>query len=545
MEKHGRVSRRSLVTAGTLGLVGLHSTVVTPAASATWQSSPTPWRIADGLRLAGSVSGLASLDPARSRDLSTNFLLRQVFRGLTSLDANLEPVPELAESVEVSGDGRVYSFRLREPARFHDGRRITPEDVHGSLSRALDPRTTDGSVEALAGITYLRDIEGAGDQLAGQSDLLSGIQVTGDDALVITLIEASPTFLMRLASVPASIVDTRQARFDAGSNQVPNGSGPFAVTAWEPAESLDLLAADTWWSGRPRLPQVRVWLGSAASQPVNLFQGGEIDLLDDIPPELVSLLEDPASGVPFGELLTTGLFATSYVAFGNGVAPLDDIHVRKALQYVFPNDLVATATFNGAVEPAQGLLPPGLLDSRWTTTMISGDADAARDQVRQSRYGTAEHVPPISIHAADIAVVESLRDVVESELGLRIEAIEMGWPDFLLGLAERRFPAYSLYWGADYPDPESLVDMLFGAGSPENYTGYANAELEALLAEARAASGEERVAVYARANQFLVDDAALIPLYHPVGYTMTRPSIGGVTLTPMGILGLESIHELQ
>ncbi len=543
MYEHFRVSRRHLVTAGTFGLAGPQPFSTVPRARASRQSEPGPWRIADGLRLAGSVSGVASLDPARSRDLSTNFLLRQVFRGLMSLDANLEPAPELAESVNVSSDGRVFTFVLREGARFHDGRRITPDDVKVSLSRALDPGTTGGSLEALAGVTYLRDIEGAADQLAGQSEFLSGIGITGDRSLSITLSQQSPTFLMKLASVPASIVDGARAQSEDDWAAAPNGSGPFAVAGWEPSASLDLVAADTWWTGRPALPRVQFRLGASASQPVNLFQGGEIDVLDDIPPELISLIEDPASGVPYGDILATDLFATAYIAFGNGVAPLDDPHVRKALQFVFPSGLIATASYNGAVQPARGLLPPGLLDSAWMTTATSGDTGAARDQLRQSRYGTADNVPTIAIHAADIAVVESLRDVVESELGLRIEAIQVGWPDFLTGLAERRFPAYSLYWGADYPDPESFIDMLFGEGSAENYTGYANPDLEALLTEARTTTGDERIAVYAQANQLLVDDAALIPLYHPVGYTMTRPGIGGVTVTPMGMLGLETIRE--
>ncbi|MDQ3657028.1 MAG: ABC transporter substrate-binding protein [Chloroflexota bacterium] len=543
MDEHFRVSRRHLVTSGTVALAGLCPFTPPVQACAIRQSGPVRWQIADGLRLAGSVSGPSSLDPARARDLSTNFLLRQVFRGLMSLDTNLEPVPELAEAVDVSDDGRVHEFVLRDMARFHDGRPVGPADVQFSLSRALDPRTTDGSLQALAGITYLRDIDGADDQLAGRSELLSGVAITGDRSLSITLGQPSPTFMMRLASVPASIVDSEQIGMDDDWSAAPNGSGPFAVASWAPSDSLNLVAADTWWPGRPAVPRVKVRLGSSASQPVNLFQGGEIDLLDDIPPELIDLIEDPATGVPYGELQAVELFATSYIAFGNTVAPLDDIHVRRALQYVFPNELVAKASFNGAVLAANGLLPPGLLNADWPTTAIAGDAEAARDQLRQSRYGEAEHVPPIAIYAADVAVVEALRDVTAQELGLEVEAIEVGWPDFLTGLAERRFPAYSLYWGADYPDPESLIDMLFGERSAENYTGYANPDLELLLTEARSTSGDERVAAYVKANQLLVDDAALIPLYHPVGYTLTRPGIGGVTATPMGILGLETIHE--
>lgn len=460
-----------------------------------------------------------------------------------ALDVALEPRPELAESVTISDDGRVHEFVIRESARFHDGRPITPADVQISLSRALDPRTSGGSIDVLAGVTYLQDIDGADDQLAGRSELLSGVAITGDRSLSITLSRASPTFLMKLASVPASIVDGGQVGIDDDWTSAPNGSGPFSVASWVPDDTLELAAAETWWAGKPALPRVQVRLGASASQPVNLFQGGSIDLLNEIPPELIGLIEDPATGVPSGEFVATDLFATSYIALGNSVAPLDDIHVRKALQYVFPHELVAHASFNGAVNVASGVLPPGMLNHAWPTTMISGDSEAARNELRQSRYGRAENVPPVMIYAADIAVVESLREVAAQELGLEVEAIEVGWPDFLAGLAERRFPAYSLYWGADYPDPESMIDMLFGERSVENYTGYANPGLEDLLSEARLVSGDERAAAYARANQLLVDDAAVIPLYHPVGYSLARPGIGGVTVTPMGILGLETIYE--
>jgi ABC-type transport system substrate-binding protein len=185
-----------------------------------------------------------------------------------------------------------------------------------------------------------------------------------------------------------------------------------------------------------------------------------------------------------------------------------------------------------------------MLGQQWPNLYPSSDIDAAREQLRLSRYGEADQVPPIAIYAADIAAVESIRDVAASELGLGIEAIRVPWLDFLDGLAERRFPAYSLYWGADYPDPESMIEMLFGSSSPDNYTGYNNAELDALLDAARNGDDDERIEIFAQTNQLLIDDAALIPLHHPTGYTLLREGLGGVEVTPMGIIGLESILEI-
>lgn len=541
MDLNSRLTRRQLtnMVATSVGSIALGASRQT--GFATRQDTAMAWHPADGLRLAGPVDGFASLDPALSRDLSTNFLLKQVFRGLTGLDNSLAAVPELAESVDESGDGLHYSFQLREDARFHDGRAIEPEDVRYSLSRALDPGIAGGDPGALAAVTYLGDILGADEMLSGTSKVLSGIEITGERSLRISLGRRSPTFLMKLASITASIVDARQVNQASDWLNSPNGSGPYAVSSWTPGDSLELQAAETWWPGKAAVDRVSVRLGVAASQPFNLFQEGEIDLLYRIPSDLVGLVEDPAAGVPYGSLLETELFATSYIAFGNTTPPLDDVHVRKALQLVFPADLVGAATYNGSVLPATGLIAPGMLGESWRVQRSATSAEAAREELGRSRYGSGQNTPPIAIHAADIGEVESLRDIAWQELGVTIEAIRVGWPEFLSGLVERRFPAYALFWGADYPDPESMIDMLFGAGSADNYTGYSNPEMESLLEIARDTEGTERIAALANANQLLVDDAALIPLYHPVGYAVVRAGIAGVVATPMGILGLESI----
>ncbi len=542
MDTRKRFSRRTLSKAPFVGLVPTLG--AGDSARARRQDQSRRWQAADGLRLAGSTTGPASLDPALSRDLPTNFLIRQIYRGLVSLDPDLQPELALAATVDVSSDGLTYTLSIRESARFHDGRVVTPEDVQFSLTRALDPQTAGGFRDGLAGATYLRDIAGADDVLSGAAESLSGIAIVGDRSVAISLTRHSPTFLMKLASAPASIVDAQQVRANPDWWVLPNGSGPFSVASWEPGNSLALVAADSWWEGRAQVESIAMRLGTSASQPINLFQAGEIDLVEDVPAEIVELIVDPASGVQYGALIETSLFATVFIALGNAVAPLDDAHVRKALQRVFPREFVAEATYNGAVATASGIVPPGMFNRQWPNQYPPHDVASAREELRLSRYGSAEQVPPISIYAADIAFVESIRDVASQSLGLRIEAVQVPWLDFLNGLAERRFPAYSLYWGADYPDPESMIEMLFGSSSPDNYTGYWNDELDELLNAARTSDRSERIALFDLANQLLIDDAALIPLYHPTGFTLLREGLGGVDVTPMGIVGLETIQGL-
>lgn len=512
-----------------------------PEFHAAQQGRP-PWRPADGLRLAGSVQGLASLDPALARDLSTNFLLRQLFRSLVGFDAALRPVPELAEAITISDDGLTYHVGLRPTARFHDGRAIEAEDIIESLSRAVRPATGGGDAASLPGRAYLGDIEGADAVLAGVAERLSGVVAIDPGTVEITLTNPSATFLMKLASVPASIVDRQQSRVDLGEDVV-NGSGPFRLTSWERGESIRFSAAETWWGGRPAVPTIDIRIGASASQPLNLYQAGEIDLVDEVPPDQVPLVADPASGIERGDLIQTDLFAVSYIALGNIEPPLDDFHVRRAIKLAFPAENVASAMFNGAVRGADGLIPDGMLQTIWDGGPSGADVSAANDALAQSRYGRAEQVPPIPVYGADVAPLEALRDSTRERIGLRFDVVSVNWPDFLIGLAARRFPAYALYWGVDYPDPENLLWTLFGSDSPENYTGYHNPDFDAAMANARTVQDQtQRAAIYAAAHQMLLEDVAVIPLYFDRQTTIVRPGVDGLQVTPMGILRLETIE---
>jgi ABC-type transport system substrate-binding protein len=474
--------------------------------------------------------------------VGTNQLVRQVFRGLMQFDRSLNPVPALAAEVATLDDGRRYRFTLRDDARFHDGRAVTTEDVVASWSRALQPGTAGGDASQLASPTYLGDILGAADVLAGRSDGLSGVRLLDARTVDVELARPRATFLMKLACAPASIVDTRQAATNAEWWRAPNGSGPFRVESWQPDEQLTMIAQPTFRGEAPGVERIEVRLGASASLPFNLYKAGEVDLVESVPRASVAMVRDPASRFP-GTLVETPLFAVHYVAFGNEQPPFDDLHVRRALRLAFPTRTYAEVRESGMVEAASGVVPRGMLGQTWATDWREPDLPAARAAIAASRFGSARNVPPLPIVCADPEPVAALRGVAAEELGLRVEVIEVNFPDLLRGLAARLFPAYSLYWGADYPDPESILWMLFGSDSPDNYTGYRNREFDGLLTEAAGVvDATARVPLYTAAQQVLLDDGAVIPFYFDVGHTLVRPEVSGLEVTPLGILGFEHVR---
>ena len=498
---------------------------------------------AAGLRIAGPAFSVTTLDPALARDLPTQMIARQVFRGLLKFDGDLQPVPDLAASVESAPDAKRYIFTLREDAVFSSGDPITSDKVAASLTRALRPETARLAGGSLAAVAYLQDIRGAAGVLGEEAGDVAGMKVIDDRTLAIELEAPSSTFLSRIAHVSTSIVDVSETR-DAPRTwwQTPNASGPYRVAAYSGSE-IRLERNPAYQVSPAKMSPLVFLTGVAASNPFNLYQQDAVDLVPVSDAQAGRLAEDPASEI-VAKVFRTPAFATGYIALGNQQSPLDDVHVRRALQRLIAPDSLAVTTFGGGVIPATGLIPPGMLGRDWQGGIASPDVADAAGELAQSRFGGGAAVPPISIHAADIEPVEALRDVALAELDLRIEAIAVNWNDFLDGLAERRFAAYSLYWGADYPDPAAFLDLLFHSAAADNYTGYRNLALDAILETAREELDVSRRAeLYEMAQAELLDDGGVIPLYHDVTVSLVRPNLQGVDLTPMGLLYMEDAVE--
>ena len=491
------------------------------------------------LRLSGPVVVPRTIDPAFTTDVSTSFLCRQLFRGLVVFDADLHPIPELARRVLISADGLTYTFTLADGATFHDGRAITSDDVVFSLTRALSPYTA--GIGATNGATFLTDILGAEALLDGSSESLAGLVPLDDRTLEITLSRPRATFLMKLASGPASIVDRADVERGDGWWTAANGTGPFRLDEWSPRERIVFVAFDSFVNGRPTLDRIEMVVGPAAYGELNLYEAGEIDIAG-VPGSSVDRMRAPESGYA-DQLVETPMFATEYVAFRSDVVPLDDIHIRRAVTFGFAREKLATVMYEGMALEASGIIPDGMLGiDRWPADNPPYDIDAALAEIAASSYGDAASVPAIEIVSFGSGMVSALATTVSESTGLRIEAVDVEWSAFIDLLQRGRLMAYSWTWVADFPDPETFLDPLFASWGGQNFVGYANPAFDGqLIAAAEHPLAEDRVPFYEAAQQLLIDDAVIIPGIHPKQYVVVRPEVLGVEVTPAGILGLETI----
>ncbi len=505
--------------------------VVAPACAETIERPPESDQ---HLRLAGPVFGLQSLDPALVRDVDTAFLARQIFRGLMKLDADLAPVPDLASGVEVSADNLVYVFTLKPGLTFHDGTLLTARAVVDSFNRASDPALAGGNGHDLPSAPYFDDIAGAAERFDGVAASISGIRALDDLRVEFTLVRPSASFLMKLTGSPAAIADASAAHGgDWWTGE--HGTGPFKVAKYSAGEELELVAFEDYAGGPPRLKKITVRLGTNASQPFNLYEDEQIDITS-VPGWAIDRVQSPGS-VLNEQLTVSKLLSTTYIALNHDMPPFDDPAVRKMFAAGFDIDRLIEIGLDGRVSRAYGMVPPGIEGQDWITRPVAFDLAAAAVFRDQSRMDV---LPVIVEPGGWIGGVAAT--VLERDLGVELIVLDQAWPEFVERLQRRDMPAFVLTWVADFPAPENILTALLRTGSSDNYSGYSNPEFDRLVDEAAVEPDPvRRSALFLAAQQVALDDVAVIPLYHDMSYTLVKPWVQGLTITEIGILGLETV----
>lgn len=480
------------------------------------------------------LSGGESTNP-RDYDPATTFGSgdKLIFSGLVSFDPKLNLTPDLAANWEVSGDGTVYTFHLRQNAKFHNGRAVTAQDVIYSWERAASPALESDTV-----LTYLGDIRGVTEMAAGQTDHIEGLTALDDHTLQVTIDAPKPYFLYKLTFPTAFIVDKENVESGVEWYRQPNGTGPYRLHQWKRFELIVYEANPDFYLGAPSIPYVLVQLYSGVG--IRLYESDEIDITG-ISAYEADRFQDVTEPL-HNELLTGVNLCTGYITFDTTRPPFDDLNVRKAFSMAFDRQKYVDVVFNGHALPANGLYPPGLPGFNLALKGLPYDPEQAAQLLAESKYGGPEGLPPIVFTDAGIGTsigpdVAALAEMWQQNLGVTI-TVENLEPNYFLDQINsgNHGQLISGGWCADYPDPENFADVLFHSGSTQNSGGYSNTGLDTLLEAARIEQDvTERIAMYQQAEQIIVDDAAALFTTHSLSYQLVRPYVKGYVFTPIDI----------
>ena len=487
-----------------------------------------------------------TLDPHLTTDATSATVIVEVFGGLVTIDPNLNIVPDIAESWDVSPDGTVYTFHLRKDARFHDGGPITAEDVKWSLERSADPLTAAPVVEE-----YLGDIVGVKAKLNGDTREVHGVRVIDEHTVEITIDAPKSYFLAKLTYPTAFVLDQKNVLSGRRWFREPNGTGPFRLTEYTPGESLTLTRNEHYHLGPPHLGKVNFILSGGTA--MLMYENDEIHLTGVGLAEL-DLVLDPGNPLSSELQEAPPSFSTNYIGMNRKDPPFDDPKVRQALNYAIDKKVISRDILAGLVVPAKGILPPGFPGYNSQVQGYEYDPELARQLLRESKYGAdLGNLPPIILTTAgsfgsSVSLdMEVILRMWEENLGIQVQIQQTEFATYLQDLIKQRFQMFEIGWIADYPDPENFLDLLFYSKSNNNHTAYENLEVDALLVKARVEADEaQRYELYRQAEQLILRDAPWIPLWHSgEQYVLVKPYVRDYKLTQLIIPKLRFVYMTE
>jgi len=483
--------------------------------------------------------GPMELDPAISADATSYTYVMQIFSGLVRLDHELNVVPDIAGNWEKSPDGKTYTFYLQQGVKFHNGKEVKAADFKYSWERACDPDTASGTAA-----TYLGDIVGAKDMLAGKAGEISGVEVIDSYTLRVTIDAPKAYFLNKLAYPTAFVVD--KGNVESGENwwQEPNGTGPFKLKDWEEGQWLILERSQIYYGELAKLEQVVFDL--RLYPPMDMYETGQIDVVSVYLPYIDRVSDE--TGPFYPELAVTPELSLYYVGFNTAKPPFDDVNVRRAFCHAVDKELIAKVILRSMVNEADGILPPGMLGYNEALEGLDYDMEKAEELIAASRYGDVSNLPPITLTVDGYgnSIPSYLGAIIQEwqqNLGVEISVRQLETENFLYNLKQEKDEMFTMGWIADYPDPHNFLDILFYTGSEVNISEYSNPSLDTLLDQAAIEQdGAVRLAMYQQAEQLVVGDAPCLPLFHGANYILVEPYVKGYELSPLGIPDLSKVY---
>jgi oligopeptide transport system substrate-binding protein len=481
----------------------------------------------------GNQAEPGSLDPAKAASVWEDHIVGELLVGLTQDDAAGNPVPGVATSWETSPDGLVWTFHLRD-ARWSDGEPVTADDFVFALRRLLDPKT--GS--EYASLMYILKNGEAVNEAKAPLEAL-GVRALDPRTLQITLEHPAP-YLLELTKhqtmypEPRHVVERWGDAWTQPQHYVVDG--PYRLVEWKFGDHIRVVKNPSFFDAdKVCIDQVDFYPTIDDVAAERRVRRGELDLNANIQLSRIALLRRPDQ-IPAYVHTHTYLGVYYLIVNQQDVPALKDRRVRLALSMAIDRDFMVHKLSQAGNPPAYSFVPPGVAGYHgppppaWASWPFERRQATARALLAQAGYGPG-HPLTVEIKHFDSADTARLMASVQSDwkaigvtASLAQEEPQVGYQDFRL----RNFQIGFVGWIADYNDPMSFLYLQQSTTGSMNYGGYANPQYDALLAKAdQEPDAARRASLLADAEQILMNDQAIIPIWFTVSRNLVNPKVTG------------------
>jgi len=465
-----------------------------------------------------------SLDPGLATDTTSSNVLLNIMDPLVRLNPDtLEAVPSLAESWDVSSDGKTVTFHLRQDGKWTNGDPVTASDFVYSWKRTLSPELAADYAYQLYGIVGAQEYNACQKNCDALADKV-GVSAPDDYTLVVKLTSPQPWFIQQAShhsflAVNQAAVEQFGDKWTEPQNIVTDG--PFKLAKWEHDAEIDLVKNDAWRDAADvSLTSIPGKIIVDGTTRVQAFESGEIDALDGggLPPDEIARLKDTPEYESYPAL------GTYY--YGFNIKNISDIHERRALSLAVNRQEIIDQIAQADQIPATGMSPQGISgfdtinpDSPWTPA--AGDLTQAKDELSQA----ASPKMDINLFFNDSPGHKEIATAVQAqwkELGINTTLKQQEWAQYLEFLGPPPNDAVDVYrlgWIYDYPDAINGLD-LWTCDSGNNNTNYCDKSYDDLVAQARQTPDDSaRYDIYAQLEDKLFGQDGALPILPIYWYT--------------------------
>ena len=499
-----------------------------------------------------------TMDPTLNNSSGAGTMILNAFEGLMVLDENDQPVEGTAESMEVSEDGLVYTFKIREDAKWSDGEAVTADNFKYSWLRALNKET---AAEYAYQLFYIKNAEKFYNGEATAEEV--GINVIDEKTLEVTLETPTAYFPQLLAFttyVPLreDIVSANPEGW-ATNPETYVSNGPFKLVQWDMKDQLVFEKNENYWDkDSVKLESLTFKLVTDDTTAYSELKAGNFDMVNSVPTNEIE------PGIEEGLVHVNPKLGNYYFAINVGKQDtlsedvkevLNNKLVRQALNLAIDRQEIIDNVGKAEQIPAYSFVPQCITDENgndfaskeyYDPSDMEGNIAKAKELLKEAGYENGNGIPTIELMYNSEGAHKDICQIIQQnweEIGVNVELTNQEWAVFLNTRQQGDYQIARHGWIGDYIDPMTFLD-LWVTGGGNNDCGFSNARYDELIAAAKVETDSaKRLEMLREAEDILMDEMPILPIYYYTTVTAANENVKGVRISTLGKISFKYAYK--